>query len=456
MSMERRRRLRTRGLAAFTAVLAILIAVPAAASAQGNIVNDLLKGLGLGSNGGGDATPAAPVPPNYQPPLHGSNPHGQGTVGVVDLNPSAGVQNGDPALGAEEVVIGDSQSAQDSNGNYQGRVTLLHLHLLGLVNFPAIIENRTSEGQSKSGPLSGLQTDVLDAVCNALTQPDGCVTVLQMDSTTDSTGSKNDFRVAGVNLPGVLNVGAAESHSEIRETSTCQTATGSSSVANANVLGTPVGLVNAGVMNASSSSQACNDGTSSQTNDSDVATLNNLNLVSILPAGGQCGTADQPGPGSPATPDTTVLDLLPLVDVMCAADDSNGAGESAAQTGSPYGVRESLTVFALNLGGVLGILPVKAAVSGPESHAVAPAATTPPGENPGGNNGGGNEGEGGGGGGGGNPGGGPTSTVAQPGGGELAFTGANLGLLSVLGLALILGGLGIARASTRRHQRATA
>jgi hypothetical protein len=46
--------------------------------------------------------------------------------------------------------------------------------------------------------------------------------------------------------------------------------------------------------------------------------------------------------------------------------------------------------------------------------------------------------------------------VAQPGGGELAFTGANMLVLGLLGFALIAGGLGLARASTRRHQRAAA
>src|SRR5689334_5939243 len=92
----RRRRRRTVTVVA-VAVMAFVVSIPALASA--NPVDDLLHNLGLGGNsgsgstgstdsGGGTATPDAGSPPNYTPPLHGTNPHGQGTVGVVDITPS--------------------------------------------------------------------------------------------------------------------------------------------------------------------------------------------------------------------------------------------------------------------------------------------------------------------------------------------------------------------------------
>ena len=89
--MERRKR-RMTAVGAFAAVLTITAMLPSMAAAQGNLVDDLLKGLLGGGNGsapaGGAPEPQAGTPPNYTPPLHGSNPHGQGSVGVVDLTPS--------------------------------------------------------------------------------------------------------------------------------------------------------------------------------------------------------------------------------------------------------------------------------------------------------------------------------------------------------------------------------
>jgi hypothetical protein len=47
------------------------------------------------------------------------------------------------------------------------------------------------------------------------------------------------------------------------------------------------------------------------------------------------------------------------------------------------------------------------------------------------------------------------TTTAQPGGGELAFTGANIAVLALFGGALILAGVAIATSSAR-HRRAAA
>jgi hypothetical protein len=120
-------------------------------------------------------------------------------------------------------------------------------------------------------------------------------------------------------------------------------------------------------------------------------------------------------------------------------------------------VREALTLFALVTG---DSALLKATTAGPESHAVAPAATTTPtppsggtagaggkGGNKGGNAGGGN---GGGAGGGGN---GSAASAAAAGNGQLAFTGADLLALGLVGGALILGGLALTTTAGRRHRQ---
>jgi len=459
MSMERRRRLRTRGLAAFAAVLLVSISIPAAASAQGNIVDDLLKGLGLGGSGGGGgaAEPAAGVPPSYTPPLHGANPHGQGDVAAVDLIPSDTLPlPGNPSDADEDLVIGTSKG-QETNGSYSGRVTILHANLLGIIDTDALglhdlLNIETSEGQTETGPTAALNNALDTIVCPALGGP-GCLALLPMSSETTATGSQNSFAVASTDLSvdlglipvigpslGVLGLqsAAASSTGEISETSTCQTSKGTSNVADLDAGLPGIGPVSADALQGSSESQACNTGTSSVNQSSSVVNLQGAGLG--IPVAG-CAN------GTPNSDFNLELLGVVLASTVCNADTTNGG-----QTSSPYGVREALTIFALP-----ALRLLKVTTAGPESHAVAPAATTPP-DTPGtpGNGGGGNEGEGGGGGNNGNPGGGPTSTVAQPGGGELAFTGSNLLILGLMGAALILGGVGLARASTRRHQRLAA
>jgi hypothetical protein len=140
-----------------------------------------------------------------------------------------------------------------------------------------------------------------------------------------------------------------------------------------------------------------------------------------------------------------------LLAAVCNADDSNGS-----QTGAPYGVRDALAVFAL----ITGDSPLlKVGAAGPESHAVAPAGSSTPPTTPSGGGGtkgaggkGGNNGGNGGGGNGGGAGNGPAAGTAAPGNGQLAFTGADLLALALVGGALILGGLALTTAGRRHRQ----
>ena len=334
-----------------TAVLGISLSLPALAGA--GVVNDLLKGLGLGG-GDGSVSPAAGTPGSgsgYQPPLHGSNPHGEGTVGVVDLAPSDQAPlTDDLAAGDEDIVIGDARGSQDANGDYHGRVAVAHVNLLGLVNIP-ILENSTDEGESVSGPLSPIQENVLNTLCSGLSLPDGCVEVLTADSTTTNTGSTNRFQAAGVDLPGLVQLTVAESNGNISEDSNCQTSHGDSTVASANALG-----VTADTLESSTDSQACNDGTETQQNESQV--LNIAGFALPLPV---AGCAD-------GTADSEFVSLVPLVSTVCNADDTNGNGEAVSQADDPYGVREALTVFGLDVP-LFGLTPIKTATARSESHA---------------------------------------------------------------------------------------
>lgn len=434
-----RRRRRVTALAAFGAILAIVVGVPTLASA--NQVDDLLNGLGVGngagggsgSSGGSTSTSSdtrAGVPPTYTPPLHGTSPHGQGTDAVVDLNPgSSNPYSSDPSQSGEEVVVGDSSGTQATSG-YQGKVTLLSLF------GQPVIQVTTNPGESKDGPLQPLQ-DGLDQLCDA-SSGQVCLTLLGMHSSTTSNSSTNSFEAVGAHIggPSGINADVLTSNGNISDDGTCQTAHGDSSVADANV-----GPLTADALQGSSTSTACNSGTQSVDQSSTVVNLAGTGIP--LPAAG-CDNG---------TPNTNFDALSPLLATVCNASDSN-----SSQTGSPYGVREALTLFAL----ITGDTPlIKAATAGPESHAVAPTATTttPP-TNPGGGGtagaggkGGNKGGSGGGGAGdGGGAGNGAAASSAAAGNGQLAFTGADLLALGLVGGALILGGLALTAAGRRHRQ----
>jgi hypothetical protein len=428
-----RRRRRATALAAFAAVLAMVVGVPTLASA--NQVDDLLNGLGLGNGAGGGAgsgggtapsEPKAGVPPTYTPPLHGTNPHGQGTDAVVDLAPgTSNPYSSDPSQSGEEVVLGDSRGEQGTSG-YHGGVTLAYLF------GQPVIQVTTNPGESKDGPLQPLQ-DGLDQLCSQ-SNDQLCLTLLGMHSSTTSNSSTNSFEAVGAHVGGQTGVNAdvLTSNGNISDDGTCQTAHGDSSVADANV-----GPLTADALQGSSTSTACNSGSQSVDQQSTVVNLGGTGIP-VPAAGCDNGTAN-----------TNFAALAPLLATVCNADDSN-----SSQTGAPYGVREALTLFALITDDTAVL---KATTAGPESHAVAPAAATPPTTTGGGTAGaggkGGSKGGNAGGGNGGGAGNGSAAGSAAAGNGQLAFTGADLLALGLVGGALILGGLALTTAAGRRHRQ---
>jgi hypothetical protein len=395
-------------------------------------VDSVLNGLG---GGAASPSPQSGAPPNYVPPLHGTNPHGQGTDAIIDLDPQATNPVGaTPDSAGEEVVAGDSRGEQNPDGTYKGTVTLAYV-----LGFP-VVQVTTNPGETRDGPLQGLQNG-LDELCSA-SGNQLCLTVLGMHSSTTSTGSSNSFTGADLSIGGEagINATALESSGNISSDGTCQTSNGHSRVVGAGIAA-PVGET-ANVAEGSSSSTACNDGSQSVSQSSSVIGLAGAGVP--IPAAG-CDDG---------TPNTVFDALSPLLATECNANDVN-----AGQTSSPYGVREALTAFVLILAGNPAI---KATTAGPESHAVAPGAgpTPPPvvGPTPAAPGGGGKGGKGGGnkggaGAGGGGAGAGAAAGAAAAGDGQLAFTGADLLVLGLVGGGLILGGLALTTTAGRRHRR---
>jgi hypothetical protein len=276
--------------------------------------------------------------PPIQPPLHGDNPHGQGTVGVIDVNPSSERPlSGDPDGGdsGEDIVIGRARGEQ-VKGAYHGHITILALlgnELLGV---------DTAPGETKNGPLQPLQAGVLDPLC-ANTEGQVCLSVLTANSKTTATGSQNDFAVARASILG-LGVNAASSQGVIGETATCQTATGQSEAANVAAGG---GTAIAQVAKSTSTSKSCKNQAPQTANSSVVIRLGGIGVP--LPAAG-CANG---------TPDT-LTGIPALLPIVCNADEIAGA----------TAVREALDVFVLQVGGTS---LVKESTAAAESATVAPA-----------------------------------------------------------------------------------
>ena len=456
MFRERRKQLRRRRRRAVTgvavAVTAFVVGVPTLAAADP--VSDLLHNLGLGgtppttgsTDSSGTATPNSGTPPDYVPPMHGTNPHGEGTDAVVDLTPQD--TNPYPAdQSGEDIVVGDTRGEQNADGTYHGSVTLANV--LG-ITIPGLTTIETNPGETNDGPLGPLN-DALDDLCTASTV---CLTLLDMHSDTTATGSHNSFTAADLSLggtsgtPAPISATALSSNGNISSDGTCQTSHGDSQVAGA-LVGSQAAGITADTLDASSDSTACNDGTKTTNQSSHVLGLGGVLAgvdIPVTSTGCENGTPN-------STPSIlglgTVLSTLGVASLTCNADDTNGS-----QAGAPYGVRESLAIGLL-----ADLLPIRIAGAGPESHAVAPGTTTNPPTNPGGGGGGGNKGAGGSGGngnGGGNGGGagnGPAAGTAAPGNGQLAFTGADLLALALVGGALILGGLALTTTAGRRHRQ---
>jgi hypothetical protein len=298
------------------------------------------------------AHPRAATPgPNgtaYTPPMHGTNPHGQGTVAVQDLPPSSlrPMPSDTKGGNGEILVAGRGRGEQLGNGTYHGHITVA-----GLLGTEVVGVN-SNPGESHAGPLDPIQMGLLTPLCDA-TANSICLNVLTADSATTGTGSTNTFSVAtaAIGGPTGLNAGVATSHGNISETADCQEAHGDSNVADATVGGAP-GL-HADAIEATTTSRECKDGTQTQTNTSKVVNLQSAG-VAVPPLISQnCAN------GVPDTP-ALINVLLPAV---CNADDSS-------QAGPVNGVREGLTAFVLD---IAGTALTKTTTAASESRAVKKA-----------------------------------------------------------------------------------
>lgn len=282
--------------------------------------------------------------PQTEPPLHGTNPHGQGTVAGVDLTPSdERPQGGDPAGSdsGEEVVVGRARGEQGADGKYHGHITILALfgqEILGV---------DTDEGETAAGPLDPVQQGLLDPLCDG-SGDQVCISVLTADSETKDNGSSNHFSAANARIGGEggIQVGAAESDGEISDDGNCQTSRGHSKVADVNAFGQAV----ADVAESNTESKSCPGQNPQQTNSSSVIGLGGAGLPIPDP-----GCAD-------GTPDTGLF-INPLLAAVCNADETN-----TAQAPPPSGVREALGVWVLTP-------VVKATTAASESRALAPGGT---------------------------------------------------------------------------------
>ncbi len=285
-------------------------------------------------------TRATATDPPVQPPTHGTNPHGEGTVAVVDVNPSSDrplAADPDGGDSGEDVVVGRARGEKNADGTYHG-----HISVVGLFG-QDVIPVDTKTGETKEGPLDSLQTGVLDPLCTSSNQQ-VCLTVLRMHSETSATGSKNDFAVARASLLG-LGVGAADSQAGIEQDANCQTAVGASNAANVSASSGTL----AEAAQATSSSKSCRGAAPVVTNTSKVIGLGGTGVG--LPAPG-CANG---------TPDTRA-GLPGLLPIICNAEEM--VGNNAA-------VREALDVFAVQVGSNAVLKETTAAA---ESLSVAPEA----------------------------------------------------------------------------------
>lgn len=302
--------------------------------------------------------------PQTEPPLHGTNPHGQGTAAVIDLTPDSTrplTVDESGTADSEDIVVGRSRGEQRANGQYHGHVTVA-----------ALFGNEIIGGADTDPGDAPVDEAIAEDLLNGLCSASGiCIEVARVRSATTSSSSINSFSLAGLALggdvtaPGLpvidapgLEVRAAESTGNIVSEGACQTSSGSAEVANVEA-GTAV----AEVAESSSQSRACRDAAPTQTNTSRVIELGGTGVGIPAP-----GCAD-------GTPDTET-GLPVLLEVVCNADDSSGsnpAGTQAAVAGTPYGVRNALDVYVLAVPGISALAQVSTAQS--ESLAVAPAAT---------------------------------------------------------------------------------
>ncbi|MEA2193725.1 MAG: hypothetical protein QOG42_159 [Solirubrobacteraceae bacterium] len=292
--------------------------------------------------------------PSIKPPLHGTNPHAQGTAAVVDLTPNTARPFTVDTKGNasdEDVIVGRSRGELRANGTYHGHITVAALfgnEILGRDTEPGQTINETIPGQSLC-PTAGPCLDL------------GLVEVF---SQTTTTGSTNRFSLARAALglaAGVpaLQIGAAQSSADISSDGTCLTSRGASSVADVRAA-----TAIANLAQSTSRSRACSGAQApSQTNTSSVIALGGTG-VPIPTSGCDDGTPDRQA------------DLL-VIRLVCNADDSSATTPAGNQAAGTYGVRNALDVYVLAITGGSALAQVSTGQS--ESLAVAPAAvaTTP-------------------------------------------------------------------------------
>jgi hypothetical protein len=325
--------------------------------------------------------------PLTTPPLHGTLPHGEGTVAVTELSPSTTRPYSDDPSGktapSELLVVGRSRGEQRADGTYHGHITIAQVAGIELLAID------TNPGESKTGPLDSITSQLCASTGGAV-----CLGVVTANSTTTTTGSTNHFAVANLQLgglpgvtlpPGVLSAlgaTAASSDGNITSDGTCQTATGSTLITNANLGPT----ILADVIKSSTISKACNNGTKTETDSSTVipTTGTVTSLLNAIPATG-CANGGNPNPdGSAGGTANTTAGLPGLVDLVCnAADQSPSAATNSTdggqQANSPYGVREALDAFVLALGGASPLVKITTGASDSTATAPpAPASTTCP------------------------------------------------------------------------------
>ena len=406
-----------------------------------NTVNNTVNNL-TGSGGGGSSPSAAPTPApspaaaptplaaTTEPPIDGTEPHGQGTVLGADIELIT--------PGEQDVTIGQTRGSQDANGDYHGRIVIVSA--LGL-EIPATVE--TDEGETEDTPTQGLN-DLLADIC-AGSGNNVCLSVLDYESTTTNKSSQNSFSAATANIGnGLITTGLLTSEGNISQGGGCQTANGGSSAANVGALG----AINVAALQGTSESTACRNGSKSTDADSTVATLNGTGVLEVL------------GCDEDQVDDEFGIPLL--VDGVCNGDDTDGS-----QTTAPYNVRKALGLEVLplleTLGVANGLLGVDAGSA--ESHAVAPEDNgdncpdpnnpdcptdecpdpTEPGC-PGGPDGPGKGGPHG-------PGNGPAGPSANgPGNGNLPFTGADVLALALIGGGVMGVGLALMALADRRRR----
>ena len=376
------------------AVVSALLALPAAASA--NAVDDLLNGVsntvhgltGGGSGGGTGTAQADPAQPkgsssSYVPPLHGTNPHGQGTVAIGDIDQSSDRPFPyDPNGGDEELVVGQSRGEQNPDGSYHGHITIASTFITG-----ELLGVDTNEGQHSNGPLGPINDVTCPANGGGFTFLDACV--LAANSNTTENGSSNFFETVGLGagIPGfigIVDADVASSNGDISEGPNCQTSHGDSQLADVSAVEIPGaatsgrqpkqggGAVEATALNSSTDSQACRGSAPTQQNQSGGVEINGFGL--------DFPSADCEN----GVPNTQALSVL-FLDIICNADDTNGSQDTI-----PYGVREALDIAILPftvlldgtgtelLGTDGGIFFIVGIIAAAESHAVAPAAPPPP------------------------------------------------------------------------------